>query len=204
MTAYKSLKSTGICKLLIRLFRISLGFTISSSLFSLIEVLLPSVYQNIVLIDALQAIVGFLVHLTSFVVFMIWMYRIHVDLKIFFTDYPITPGGSLARYLIPFYNIWGIWNTLSTFAERFSKESGDIKELSDNLKKLIPLLYALSFISNALNRLLLKQALSGDGQMNPILLLITCPIDIGLTIAFLELAKTMGSTITKKAKREIA
>ena len=69
---------------------------------------------------------------------------------------------------------------------------------------MIPFLYALSFISNALNRLLLKQALSGDGQMNPILLLVTCPVDIGLIIAFLELAKTMGSTITQTAKREIA
>ncbi|BAY86645.1 hypothetical protein NIES267_61560 [Calothrix parasitica NIES-267] len=98
MTAPNSLKSTGVCKLLIRLFWINLGFTISSSLFFVIEVLLPFIYQNIALIDALQAIVGFLVHLTSFVVFMIWMYRIHVDLKSFFTDYPITPGG--ATYLI--------------------------------------------------------------------------------------------------------
>jgi len=204
MTAANSLKSTGVCKLLIRLLWVSLGFTVISSLFSVIEVLLPSVYQNIALIDALQAMLGVLIHLTSFVFFIIWIYRIHVDLKNLFTNYPITPGGALARYLIPFYNVWGVWNTLSTFAERFSTEGGDLTSLSKKLKSLIPFFYALSFISNTLNRLLLKQTFSGDGEMNPVLVLVSCIIDVGLTVAFLELAKTMGSTITQKAKREIA
>lgn len=199
MTASSSLKSTGVCKFLIYLYWISLGLIVSFSLFSLIELLLPSVFQNIDLINSLFISSRRIVRLITFVIFMIWIYRIHVDVKNFFTDYPITPGGALARFIIPFYNIWGIWNTLFTFAERFSRESKDIKKLSDYLKTLIPFIYGFTFFANALSRFL--QAVE---QMNSIFFLVICLLDISLNIAFLELVKTMGKTITQQAKRKIA
>lgn len=203
MTAASSLKSTGVCKLLISLFWVRLGFAIVTTLFSVIEVALPSLYQIITVIDGLQAIGVLVINLSSAIVFIIWIHRIHADLKNLFTDYPITPGGALARFLIPFYNIWGIWNTLSTFAEWFNKEGGDLISLSNKLKSLIPFLYAFTFISRGLDRILFRQAFSEQGEIDPILLLISCVVDVGLAVALLLVSKTMGKILTQKVKREV-
>ncbi|MBF2006589.1 MAG: hypothetical protein IGS49_14255 [Chlorogloeopsis fritschii C42_A2020_084] len=101
------------------------------------------------------------------------------------------------------YNIWGVWNTLSTFRESFHKEGGDLTSLSEKLKTLIPLLYAFTASSNVLGRLVFSNVSKNpQGQIPPLLLLISCIVDVGLAFVLLELVKTMRTAIAQKAKRE--
>lgn len=53
---------------------------------------------------------------TTIGLFLIWLYRLQVRLKAAFPQYPITSWGAIARFALPFYNFWGIWNLLTTLA----------------------------------------------------------------------------------------
>ena len=48
--------------------------------------------------------------------FLIWFYRLQKTLKAVFPRYPITPWGAVARFALPFYNVWGIWTILAAIA----------------------------------------------------------------------------------------
>ncbi len=91
-----SLKSAGVGRLLVLL-----GFGIASTLLSLLQVIAKPLYQLLGSLDSLVSIVSLFISLTSMIVFLIWLYRFHADLKNLFKEYPITPGGAIARFLIP-------------------------------------------------------------------------------------------------------
>ncbi len=56
--------------------------------------------------------IGFLITLF----FCRWIYYVHKDLQGFFEDYPISPGGAVARILVPLYNVYGMWDLFSTMS----------------------------------------------------------------------------------------
>src|SRR5699024_749205 len=62
-----------------------------------------------------------------------------------------SPGGSLARILIPFYNIYGYWSVFSTMADYF-KEQSNIKNIGNRLALMIPFFYILLLGTQLLNR----------------------------------------------------
>lgn len=53
------------------------------------------------------------------IVILIWLYRLHASLRITERNYPISPWGAIARFIIPFYSFWGIWNIFATLAQQF-------------------------------------------------------------------------------------
>ncbi|MEH1938780.1 MAG: DUF4328 domain-containing protein [Nostoc sp.] len=202
--ATSSLKSAGVGRLLVRLLWVVLGFGIVSTLLSLLEVIAKPVYRLLASLDGLVSIVSFFINLISIVVFMIWLYRLHADLRNLFKEYPITPGGAIARFLIPIYSFWGIANTLSTFADRFKVEGGDLTSLSEEVRSLIGPLYGFMIGSNILNRIALKEAVKNpEDEFLPFWFLFSCILDLGLTAILLQLAKTMRTAIIQKAKRAI-
>ena len=60
--------------------------------------------------------IGFLGVTTT--LFLVWLYRLQVKLNSAFPECRITPWGAVARFALPFYNCWGIWNLLTTIASR--------------------------------------------------------------------------------------
>ncbi|WP_392531526.1 DUF4328 domain-containing protein [Nostoc sp. C117] len=200
-----SLKSSGVGKLLVRLLWLLLGFGLVSTFFSLLQVIAQPVYQVFGSLDGLVSIVSLILSLISLVVFFIWLHRLHADLKNLFEEYPITPGGAIARFIIPIYSLWGMANTLSTFAERFKVEGGDLTALSEEVRSLIAPLYGFIIGSNALNRIALTQAVKNpDDKFLPVWFLLAGFVDLGLTFTWLKLTKTMGTAVTQKAKRTIS
>jgi hypothetical protein len=136
---------------------------------------------------------------------MIWLYRLHADLRDIFKEYPITPGGAIARFLIPIYSLWGIANTLSTFADRFKGEGEDLTRLSEQVRSLIGPLYGFMIGSNLLNRLAFTEVVKNpEDKFLPFWFLFSCILDLGLTAILLQLAKTMQTAITQKAKSAIS
>ncbi|MEJ6480266.1 DUF4328 domain-containing protein [Nostoc punctiforme UO1] len=200
-----SLKSAGIGRLLVRLLWVLLGFGVASTLLSLLQLIAKPLYQLLTSLDALISIVTLLFSLTSIIVFMIWLYRLHADLRDIFKEYPITPGGAIARFLIPIYSLWGIANTLSTFADRFKGEGEDLTRLSEQVRSLIGPLYGCMIGSNLVNRLAFTEAVKNpEDKFLPFWFLFSCILDLGFTAILLQLAKTMRTAITQKAKSAIS
>ena len=116
-----TLKSDGVAKVLTVILFLGLCLSIFSLFLSIILVTVPSFYAVLKEID--MTLLGFILIPFTIVVFLLWMYRLHHDLREIFKEYPITSGGALARLIIPFYNLWGVWNTFSVLDHYLRKEA---------------------------------------------------------------------------------
>ena len=198
MTPANSLKSTGISKLLIVLLQIRLVIAIIPIVFHIIPALLANVDSvNILIGFSLQISLSLLMLIVSSIVFIIWIYRIHIDLKNLFTDYPITPGGALTRILVPLYNVWAFPNTIYTFAEWFGEQGSVFKPVDRKLKFLIRMFYGFILASFMLND---NSSISVSADIKPILLIL---LDVAWKVLGLILVKTMQNTVIKKRLQEV-
>ncbi|BAZ29788.1 hypothetical protein NIES4074_22350 [Cylindrospermum sp. NIES-4074] len=199
-----SLKSAGVGSLLVRLLWVRLGLDVVSTLFSLLQLAAPPLYQLLSILDGLISIGALIITLTSFIVFLIWLYRLHIDLKNYFQEYPIKPGGAVARFLIPIYSLWGMSNTLTTFADKFKVEGGDLTRLGEQVRGLIAPLYGFTIGLNVVNRIVFtKVTQSPEDNFLPVWILLSSALDIGLTLVILQLTKTMQTAINQQAKRAL-
>lgn len=198
-----TLKSASIGKLLIRCLWILLILGGVSILLSLVDVLLAVLYTFLAPVDAVQALIAVLLNIAVIVMALIWLYRLHEDLARIYGSYPITPGGSLARFMIPFYNLWGIWNTLGTIANHFKAEAVTERQGKD-LSTFIPWFYVAALASNLLNRLILQQTLIDASEPEPVLFLLTSIVDTLLTYVQLQIAKSVISGVRNKVLNTVA
>ena len=200
-----SLKSASVGKLLLRLLWVRLGFAGVAVLFSLLDVIAKPIYQLVAGIDGLISIVALIINIISVILFLIWLHRLHADLKNLFQEYPITPGGAVARFLIPVYNIWGMANVLSTFADKFRPEGGDLTSFSEEVRASIGLLYGFTIVSQALTRFLLKESFNNpQNESLTVWYLLSTALDLGIAFVLLQLTKNMGTAVIQKSKRVIA
>lgn len=198
-----SLKSAAIAKILIPALWIRLGLGALSVLFSLIEVILPPIYTVLAPLDGLQAIVGIAIALGTVILALIWIRQIHQDLPQLYGEYPISPNQSLARFMIPFYNIWGIWDTLNVMAQRFIGEN-ITENFGRSIKSFLPAFYGVAIASNVLNRTLLRQQLTEGESPAPFLLLVTAIVDLGLSFILLQLGIAIANGVASKASSKIS
>ena len=191
----RRLESKGIGQKLITLLWIGLALSGLSFMFSLSEVSISSIYYAYFeLIDVLVSLFALLIVIITIILFLIWMYRLHFDLSNIFPDYPISPGGCLARLIIPIYSIWGTWNVFATIANHFKREAEPtIAHAGKNLYLWLPLLYLASIVSGIMGRLGLSGAFSG-GDVVPILFLVAA-IDVFLSVVWLQMARIIFSVI---------
>lgn len=87
------------------------------------------------------------------VVYLIWLYRVHMDLNRLFPSFPRGPGGALACMLIPFYNLYGIPSIYMTIGTHLETETGQrVRKQGRWVRGLaVPLLLAI-MIDNGLSR----------------------------------------------------
>lgn len=109
------------------------------------------VYGEIASLDQVVVIADILIWYIACIIFLIWIFKVHADLRKINPEYRISPGGSLARILIPFYNIYGYWSVFSTMADYF-KEQSNIKNIGNRLALMIPFFYILLLGTQLLNR----------------------------------------------------
>jgi hypothetical protein len=175
---------------------------------SLLEVTTPSAYNQLSTVGNLLLIPADILGWIEPVIFFVWIHLIHADLRDVLGYYPITPGGAVVRYLVPIYNVWGIWNTLSTFANTFQHEGGNLTRMAEKVRSLIPWLYLfmtiyLVSIFLAVTSIIGKTVNPTIG-VSPLLLVFVAAISLGGTIVDLLLVLTMTQAIAQKAKRENA
>jgi len=67
--------------------------------------------------------VYFMNHITVIIVFVIWIYRVHMDLNALFPRYTRSPGMALACVTIPLFNFYGIPSNFLRIGSHFQTES---------------------------------------------------------------------------------
>ena len=121
-------------------------------------------YIEIASLDRVVVVVDILIWYVACILFLIWIFKVHADLKKINPEYRISPGGSLARILIPFYNIYGDWSVFSTMADYF-KEQNTIRNIGKRLALMIPFFYILLFGTQLLNRSILSGLTTSDQML---------------------------------------
>ena len=193
-----TLKSKEVGQKLINLLWIGLALSGLSLILSLLEVSVPSIYyDNFELIHGLIVLLMLPIVLIGAILFLIWMYRLHFDLSNAFLDYPISPFGSLARLIIPIYNIWGIWDTFATIANYFKKETAmTIVNAGISLRSWLPFLYIAIVVSNITSKIAVRAATCGDcdaASFLPILLLAEAISSAFVCVVYLQMTRAIFS-----------
>ena len=140
--------------------------------------------------------VVFLILLLIF--YLIWLSHFHGGLQQLDLSYPISPRGAVARFLIPGYNLWGVWNVHSTYAERLSANSDTEKRsFGRRIRTLLPFYYVALLGGSILDRLASQKEIpksTGDWLSSLATL---------LTVAWIGTWLVMTSTMEKTLSRDL-
>lgn len=69
-----------------------------------------------------------------------WVYQYHRELARLFPGYVISPGGAIARVLIPIYHYWGFWNVWDTAQKHFDSSGARTSLIS--IRSVLVVFYA--------------------------------------------------------------
>jgi hypothetical protein len=97
------------------------------------------------------------IYRVTVVITLVWLHRLHASLRTTFSEYPIQPWGAVARFIIPFYSLWGIWNIFATLANRLDSQQGDLVHFGTSLRRWLLWFYLSMISSNLLNQIYLFQ-----------------------------------------------
>ncbi|AYC29981.1 hypothetical protein [Paenisporosarcina cavernae] len=104
-------------------------------------------YLKIELVDMFLESVFSILLLMMIIIYLVWIFNVHQDLKELIPSYPISPWGAIRRITIPFYNIYGLWAVYSTLKGYLSYDE-KTKKLGIILGVYIPIYYFLHWTSN--------------------------------------------------------
>jgi hypothetical protein len=100
------------------------------------------------------------VTLITTLLFLLWIYRLHHNMRELFHLYPISPWGAVLRFVLPLYNLWGIGNTFFTLARHLETRSHQITS-SRTIRRLTLWLYGLLLLTAGLQGLYLWLLIQG-------------------------------------------
>ena len=148
-----SLKSDTPGILLLAVLYLGLALSAISLLCSIIQLVAPDVYSSIEILDGINALLELPMIIAASILFLVWMYQVHVDLKALFKTYRLSKWAAIAGLAIPFYNLWGTWDVFSTLADKLKLQGGQLAEAGSALRFWLPVLYVVTFGVRFLDRL---------------------------------------------------
>ncbi|WP_256760580.1 hypothetical protein [Cohnella sp. WQ 127256] len=98
------------------------------------------------------------------VVFLIWIFRVHMDLKELFPFFTRSPGMSLACMMIPGFNIYGIPSTYLRIGDQLQTVTATNKHGKYISTLAVPLII-IFYVNNIFTRVLLKDSYPSDTQL---------------------------------------
>ncbi|NIK68213.1 DUF4328 domain-containing protein [Paenibacillus sp. BK720] len=117
-------------------------------------------------------IVSSVLYYIAAVVYLIWIYCVHLDMKAIFPSFARSPGKALACILIPVYNLFGIPSIYRMIGRSYLEETDGAKKEGRWICSLALPLLLFMMISNGLGRMV-NQADELSGSMILILSLVT-------------------------------
>lgn len=91
-----------------------------------------------------------------FVLYLNWLYKVHLHIRSVDASYPITPLKSVLSFVIPIYNIYGIWNVLSRISGLLISFGGNKEKNGQKIAGYLPWCYGLFFFRYILNYYIFK------------------------------------------------
>ncbi|MDI9634271.1 hypothetical protein QM565_00445 [Geitlerinema splendidum] len=158
------LKSANIGRGLIQLLYVSLVASGFQAILRFFEIAFPQTSVAIVSLKSqlLFPTLGF--NLIILIALLTWIYRLHQDLLQCYSNYPIHPQDALYRFILPGYNIWGIWNTLISISRYFQADTGKLQKFGVLLQRLVVSLYGIAIASTLLHRFVYRK--DGVGRIS--------------------------------------
>ena len=94
--------------------------------------------------------------------------------------------------IIPFYNLWGMWNVYSRMA-KYLMQFPKADAFSEKLTGYIPFYYILFFISSGINRYLSRGTVNGESM--EMVWLLSYTIDFILTVFYILIVINVTSAL---------
>ncbi|HEY9602084.1 MAG TPA: hypothetical protein V6C85_10775 [Allocoleopsis sp.] len=210
------LKSAGIAKVLLWLLRIHLTWIRLSTILTLIAIALPATPRIVTTLQHLLRVlsmVGLLLFLVLAILLlsMVWIYRLHKDLRQCYSSYPIDAWDALNNFILPGYNVWGIWNTLMTTARYFKAEAGRLHYYGLLINRFVRLMYGIVIASYLLHRLVMVDRYDDLEQVEPIIhipdsfvpvaIAGEALLNLGMAFVLLAIVQTIVNAMQLKARQ---
>lgn len=196
----KSQKTGNVLKVFLKAFLVISVLSIITTLFYVYNY---DVYLKIERFDAFIMVFSFILLIMTYVTYLIWLFKVHKDLKQLNPDYHVSPWGAIARVAIPFYCLYGLWNVYSTMHRYFSERTSTVG-FGSKLHTYLPIYYFLFIISNGVSRYVSaagsEQSAMSDAY-GPILL-ISYVLDVFLFTSFLLITNIVLKAL-KTIKAEV-
>jgi hypothetical protein len=148
-------------------------------------------YLWLQIVDTFTSVFYIFLNILTGVIYVIWIFKVHKDLKEIDTAYPVSPWGAMFRIWIPFYSVfYGLWNIYSSMYRYFMKQD-DTVSLGVRLIRYVPFYYALFIITNTLNRIFFNQenAISFLGETYEEFFILSFGLDVLLFLIYLQIFK---------------
>lgn len=182
------IQSKQVGNILVLFLKIGLVLTILSFIGSLLLAYASDWYNAYVSgVDDFISIFNVVLWILTGILFFVWLYKVHKDVREMEPIHPVTPGWSVASFMIPLYNLYGIWNVfwkLSTFFINSGKDAG---EGGHRLRRYMPWYYVIFFGNNVLQRFVLKF----PELVTDTLILFSVTVDLLLNLICLWMAQSI-------------
>jgi hypothetical protein len=136
--------------------KILLGVLITLSVMDLIGTIVYSNNVNFYL-DYIYSINNFILLIKTVlyyvivVIYLIWIYRVHMDLNNLFVNYSRSPGMSLVCMMVPFFNFYGLPSTYLRIGKYYRQETTGLERQGQWIRGLIITLILCFIVLSRLN-----------------------------------------------------
>ncbi|BAB06648.1 DUF4328 domain-containing protein [Halalkalibacterium halodurans] len=111
----------------------------------------PEFYEYLFRFDQVVILLLTFLYYILLVLYLIWVYKVHVDFNNLFLDYPITPGKAVGFYFIPIFNFYWLFNIPMKISNKLKHDpvtADDGKRFSAMWPFAMGLYFIDSFIDN--------------------------------------------------------
>ena len=140
------------------------------------------------------------IYLLALFSILLWLYRLHVRLKALFNGYSISPWGAIARFLIPIYSLWGIWNLFATLANKLKSQSDDLVHRGSSIKQLLPWLYITFITSNLLDQIYKFEVGGSNPEVYSWIFVVSNIMNLGCSVVLLQMARLVKNAIAYQSR----
>ncbi len=97
-------------------------------------------------------IMGIVLYYIIVVIYLVWIYRVHMDLGLLFPGFSRSPRRALAELLVPIYNLYGVPAVYREIGSQFADEGGELQKAGKWIRRLAVPLILLIMAMNVFNR----------------------------------------------------
>ncbi|MBD1862823.1 MULTISPECIES: hypothetical protein [Trichocoleus] len=138
------------------------------------------------------------VYLTALLLMLVWLHQTHARLKHIFQRYPISGGGAIARFVIPLYSLWGIWNIFTTLAEHLKSQGKSLAQRAIAIRQWLPWFYIALITSNLLDQVYrVSVRLGSEENLSSWFFVAKNGASLFLSIALLQMVQLTNKSVTE-------